>query len=54
LAKLAFIAPSIAEGIAEGRAPIGVNLQMLMDGRLELVPCWREQQRMFSGVNSRP
>jgi site-specific DNA recombinase len=54
LAKLAFIAPSIAEGIAEGRTPIGVNLQLLMDGRLELVPCWREQQRMFSGVNSRP
>ena len=47
--KLAFIAPSIAERIAEGRAPIGVNLQMLMDGRVALAPCWTEQQRMFNG-----
>jgi ParB-like chromosome segregation protein Spo0J len=53
LTKLAFIAPSIAEAIAEGRAPIGVNLQMLMDGRVKLAPCWSEQQRMFSGANSR-
>jgi hypothetical protein len=30
-AKLAFVAPSIAEMIAEGRTPIGVNLQMLME-----------------------
>src|SRR5207244_4239905 len=36
LTKLAFIAPSIADAIAEGRAPIGINLQMLMDGRLDL------------------
>jgi len=49
LMKLAFIAPSIAERIAEGRAPIGVNLQMLMDGRVALAPCWTEQQRMFNG-----
>jgi site-specific DNA recombinase len=54
LTKLAFIAPPVAEVIAAGRAPIGVNLQMLMDGRLELAPCWSEQQRMFSGVTSRP
>jgi site-specific DNA recombinase len=52
LTKLAFIAPAITEAIAEGRTPIGVNLQMLMDGRLELAPCWSAQQRMFSGVNS--
>jgi site-specific DNA recombinase len=52
LTKLAFIAPSIAEAVVEGRAPIGVNLQMLMDGRLELAPCWSEQQRVFSDVNS--
>ena len=51
LTKLAFIAPSIAEAIVEGRAPIGVNLQMLMDGRLQLTACWTEQQRMFSGLN---
>jgi site-specific DNA recombinase len=49
LTKLAFIAPSIAEGIAEGRAPMGVNLQMLMDGRVALALCWTEQQRMFDG-----
>ena len=54
LTKLAFIAPSIAEAIIAGRAPIGVNLQMLMDGRLELTPCWTEQQQVFSGLNSRP
>jgi hypothetical protein len=52
LTKLAFLAPAIAEAIAEGRTPIGVNLQMLMDGRLELAPCWSAQQRMFSDVNS--
>ena len=52
LTQLAFIAPSIAEAVAEGRTPIAVNLQMLMDGRLELAPCWSEQQRMFSDVNS--
>ena len=52
LTKLAFLAPSIAEAIAEGRTPIGVNLQMLMDGRLELAPCWSEQQRMFGAVTS--
>jgi hypothetical protein len=53
LTKLALIAPSIAEAIVEGRTPIGVNLQMLMDGRVLLAPCWSEQQRMFSGTNSR-
>jgi len=54
LTKLAFIAPAIAEAIATGRTPIGVNLQMLMDGRLPLAPCWREQQRMFSATASGP
>jgi site-specific DNA recombinase len=48
LTKLAFIAPAVAEAIAEGRTPIGINLQMLMDRRLELALCWSEQQRMFS------
>jgi len=42
LTKLAFIAPLLAEAIAEGRALVGVNLQMLMDGRLELAPGWSE------------
>jgi DNA invertase Pin-like site-specific DNA recombinase len=52
LTKLAFMAPSLAEAIAGGRTPIGVNLQMLMDGRLELAPCWFEQEQMFSGLSS--
>lgn len=52
LTKLAFVGPPIAEAIAAGRTPPGVNLQMLMDGRLELAHCWFEPQRMFSGVNS--
>jgi hypothetical protein len=51
LTKLAFVAPSIVEAVVEGRSPIGVNLQMLMDGRLELAPCWSEQQRMFRDIN---
>jgi site-specific DNA recombinase len=51
LTKLAFIAPSIAQAIAAGRTPIGVNLQMLMDGRLKIAPCWSEQQRMLSVAN---
>jgi hypothetical protein len=47
LTKLAFVAPDITEAIAAGRAPAGVNLQMLMDGRVELAPCWAEQQRLL-------
>ena len=50
LSKLAFIAPAIAEAIAAGRTPTGLNLQMLMDGRLELTPCWSEQERIFSTI----
>jgi hypothetical protein len=50
LTKLAFVAPEIAEAVAAGRIPVGVKLQMLMDGRLELAPCWSEQQRMFSAA----
>ena len=52
LTKLAFVAPPISDAIAAGRTPTGVNLQMFMDGRLKLAPCWFEQQGMFSGVNS--
>jgi site-specific DNA recombinase len=51
LSKLAFMAPEIAEAIAAGRTPIGLNLQMLMDGRLDLAPCWFEQQQMFSTIH---
>jgi site-specific DNA recombinase len=51
LTKLAFIAPSIAEAIAAGYGPVGINLQMLMDRRMELDPRWSEQQRVFNGVD---
>ena len=51
LTKLAFIAPLIAEAIAAGRGPIGINLQMLMDQRVELDLRWSEQQRVFNGVD---
>ena len=34
LARLAFVSPMVAAG----RAPAGINLQMLMDGRLALPP----------------
>ncbi|MBV8773388.1 MAG: recombinase family protein, partial [Deltaproteobacteria bacterium] len=50
--KLAFIAPSVAQAIAEGCTPPGVNLQMMMDGRLELAPGWSEQHRRFNDLNS--
>jgi site-specific DNA recombinase len=52
LTKLAFVAPPVAEAIAAGRAPIGVNLQMLMDGRLELAHSWNQQQRTLTDRNS--
>lgn len=47
LAKLAFVAPAVAEAVAEGRALAGINLQMLLDGRLALPNCWAEQERVF-------
>lgn len=53
LTKLAFVAPAIAEAVAAGRTPLGVNLQVLMDGRLELAPSWFEQERMLSGADAR-
>jgi len=34
----------VAEAVAAGRAPAGINLQMLMDGRLALAPDWKDQQ----------
>jgi len=37
LTKLAFMAPSLAEAIAAGRTPIGVNLQMLVCKRCDFV-----------------
>ena len=37
----------LAESVAAGRAPAGINLQMLMDGRLPLPPEWKDQELMF-------
>ena len=48
LTRLAFLAPAIVEATAQGRTPADVNLQMLMDGRLELPNCWTEQERVFA------
>jgi hypothetical protein len=42
-----FLSPMIAEAVAAGRAPAGINLQMLMDGRLALPPDWKDQQLML-------
>jgi hypothetical protein len=47
LTKLAFVSPVVAEAVAAGRAPAGINLQMLMDGRLALPPDWKDQQLML-------
>lgn len=47
LTKLAFIAPSIVEAVAEGRAPAGLNLQMLMDSRVTLPLGWNDQERLL-------
>ncbi len=47
LTKLAFVSPMVAEAVAAGRAPVGINLQMLMDGRLALPPDWTDQQLML-------
>jgi site-specific DNA recombinase len=47
LTKLAFITPSIVEAIVEGRAPAGLNLQMLMDNRVMLPLGWKDQERLL-------
>jgi hypothetical protein len=47
LTKLAFIAPSIVEAVAEGRAPAGLNLQMLMDTRVTLPSLWKDQEPLI-------
>jgi hypothetical protein len=47
LARLAFVSPMVAEAVAAGRAPAGINLQMLMDGRLAQPPDWKDQQLML-------
>jgi site-specific DNA recombinase len=44
LVRLAFVSPVIAEAVAAGRAPAGINLQMFVDGRLALPLDWKDQQ----------
>jgi len=46
--RLAFVAPGIVNAIAEGRPAVGINLQMLMDGRLALPLQWTEQDRLLN------
>jgi site-specific DNA recombinase len=43
LTKLAFVSPPLTDAIAQGRAPAAFNLQMLMDGRLEVALDWAAQ-----------
>jgi site-specific DNA recombinase len=45
LTKLAFMSPSFVEATAEGRTSIASNLQMLMDGRIELALDWAAQRQ---------
>ena len=47
LLRLAFISPMVAEAIASGSASVGINLQMLMDGRCALPLNWQDQQAML-------
>ena len=49
LTKLAFVSPRVAEEVAAGHAPAGINLQMLMDGRLALPLDWNDQQLILQG-----
>ncbi len=48
VARFAFVAPRVVDAVADGRGPTGVNLQMLMTGRVELALDWRDQERHFS------
>ncbi len=47
--RLAFAAPGIVNAIAEGRPAVGINLQMLMDGRVDLPLSWNDQEQLFIG-----
>ena len=48
LTKLAFVSPVYVEAIARGEAPIAINLQMLMDGRVALPLGWKDQEQLFT------
>jgi len=40
LTRLAFVAPHLVEAVAAGRAPVDLNLQALMNGRLDIALKW--------------
>jgi hypothetical protein len=40
LTRLAFVAPHLVEAVAAGNAPVDLDLQMLMDGRLDIALDW--------------
>jgi site-specific DNA recombinase len=48
LIRLAFVSPAFAEAIAEGVVPTSTNLQMLMDGRVDLPLSWNDQEQLFT------
>jgi hypothetical protein len=45
---LAFASPAFVEAIAEGELSPETNLQMLMDGRLNLPLRWNDQEQLFN------
>jgi hypothetical protein len=46
--RLAFVSPAFAQAIAEGALPTSTNLQMLMDGRVDLPHSWNDQEQLFT------
>jgi len=48
LTKLAFVSPSVVDAIAEGKLSPGANLQMLMDGRVDVPLGWNDQEQLFT------
>jgi len=48
LTKLAFVAPRIVEAVVEGRGTAALSVQILMDGRLDLLAEWIDQQRQLT------
>jgi hypothetical protein len=48
LTKLAFVSPTFVDALAEGGTSIATNLQMLMDGRVDLPLRWNDQDELFT------
>jgi hypothetical protein len=49
---LAFLSPTMVEKVIEGRAPVELNLQMLMTTRVALPLGWRDQEELLSNLGS--